>query len=73
MHFVVGLLCCRTEQVEEAAAQLRELRARLPTLSGRERGLGHRDASILAGQVAAVREEVVAEVLKGAQVRRQVV
>jgi hypothetical protein len=55
--------------VEEAAAQLRELRARLPTLSGRDRGLGHRDASLLAGQVAALREEVVAEVLKGAQVR----
>lgn len=37
-------------------------------LHGRDKGLGHRDVSIMAGKVTSLKEQLVAEVLQGAQV-----
>eukprot|EP00775_Hariotina_reticulata_P011966 gene11966-12109_t len=58
----------RAQQLEQQEQQLRELRSCLHTLSGRDRGLGHRDCSILGAQLATARDEVMKDVLAGARV-----
>jgi hypothetical protein len=49
-------------QVEAQQAALADLRRRLPSLQGRDRGLGHRDASRLRSDIKALRAELMSQV-----------
>lgn len=44
--------------------ELSDLRRRLPSLRGRDRGLGHRDAAVMKRQVKALQEQVSRDVLQ---------
>jgi hypothetical protein len=52
-------------RVQAAQGALADLRRRLPGLQGRERGMGHRDASRLRADVKALRAEMMSLVGKG--------
>ncbi|KAL6763891.1 P-loop containing nucleoside triphosphate hydrolase protein [Haematococcus lacustris] len=54
--------------IAQAAAEQREHRRRLPSMRGRDRGLGHRDAALMAKRLRALRHEMMEEVLQGADV-----
>ncbi|KAG2481971.1 hypothetical protein HYH03_019078 [Edaphochlamys debaryana] len=54
--------------VEEQQAQLRDLRRRLPSLRGRDRGLGHRDVSLATRRLKESRAAMMADILSGADV-----
>ncbi|KAG2448507.1 hypothetical protein HYH02_006398 [Chlamydomonas schloesseri] len=54
--------------IEEQQAALRELQRRLPSLRGRDRGLGHRDAARAAAAVRQARADMMADILQGADV-----
>ncbi|GLC67816.1 hypothetical protein PLESTF_000610500 [Pleodorina starrii] len=56
------------EAIENMQTQLRDMRARLPSLRGRDRGLGHRDVSLMGRRVREMRSEMMADILKGADV-----
>lgn len=50
------------ERISEASAALKDHLRRLPSMRGRDRGLGHRDASIMGKQLKAMREQMTADV-----------
>ncbi|GFH08290.1 uncharacterized protein HaLaN_03228, partial [Haematococcus lacustris] len=54
--------------IAQATAEQREHRRRLPSMRGRDRGLGHRDAALMAKRLRALRHEMMEEVLQGADV-----
>ncbi|GIM05113.1 hypothetical protein Vretimale_9531, partial [Volvox reticuliferus] len=54
--------------IDEQERQLRTLRQRLPSLRGRDRGLGHRDVSLLGRRVREMRAQMMADILAGADV-----
>jgi hypothetical protein len=55
-------------QIHEEMARLKDMQLRLPTLRGRDRGLGHRDLSRQNTKVNHMREDMMKQVLQGAQV-----
>ncbi|GIL65859.1 hypothetical protein Vafri_19506, partial [Volvox africanus] len=54
--------------IDEQERQLRALRQRLPSLRGRDRGLGHRDVSLLGRKTREMRAQMMADILAGADV-----
>ncbi|KAG1677719.1 hypothetical protein FOA52_001031 [Chlamydomonas sp. UWO 241] len=56
------------QELCQAQAQLKELTYNLPRMFGRDRGMGHRDKSILGKQVKALRVRIATDVLSGADV-----
>jgi len=55
-------------EIEVAANELREHCRRLPQMHGRDRGLGHRDKSIMTKKVRQLRETMASQVLEDADV-----
>jgi hypothetical protein len=64
-RLAVVVSCHPQAEIANAASALRDHLRRLPSLRGRDRGLGHRDAAIMSRRVRELREQLTAEVRGG--------
>ena len=55
-------------QIDQEMARVKDMQRQLPSLKGRDKGLGHRDLNRQRAKVAGMREDMMKQVLHGAQV-----